>query len=241
MPWVDIIIVLLIAIAAFIGYNIGLLGAFKGFISKIVGLIAAWIITPFVQAWLEAKWGVESLLMTVIRARIPVALQELIRGIAQTARTLQDFRENLMTAPLPAEVSLYLQRMMNKAPDGAAPSPEMAVNLLTREIAQCIFWAVLFIFIWMILSILIKGFISLIFISKDGKSIIGVFDGILGMIAMAVIVMAFLVVFSGLIFPAILMSGSGGSAVKVFSYLLDSKLINWLSGIYQLYVIPWMG
>jgi uncharacterized membrane protein required for colicin V production len=241
MPWVDIILILFIAVAAFIGYSVGLLGALKGFISNILGLIIAWLATPFVQAWLETKWRVESILMSLIGDRLPAPLHELIRGVAQTARTLQELRENLMSAPLQPEVSLYLQRMMNKAPADTIPTPDMAVNMLTREIAQCVLWAFLFIFIWLITSILIKGFISMIFISKDGKTLIGVFDGVLGMVAMTIIIVTLLIVFSGLIFPLILMSGSGGNLAKIYPYLMDSKMIGWLAGIYQLYVIPWMG
>ena len=241
MPWVDIVLVLIIAVAAFVGYCVGLLGAFKGFISKFVGLIIAWIATPFVQAWLETKWRVESILTSLIADRLPAPLQELIRGVAKTARTLQELRDNLMSAPLPPEVSLYLQRLMNKAPEDTVPSPDMAVNMLTREIAQCILWALLFIFIWMVVSILLKGFISMIFISKEGKSIIGIFDGILGLVAMTVIVLTALIVISGLIYPIILMSGSEGSLAKIYPLLMNSKLIGWMAGIYQLYVIPWIG
>lgn len=241
MPWADIILILIIAIAAFIGYTIGLLGALKGFISNILGLIIAWVATPFVLAWLETKWRIESILASLIGDRIPAPLQEMVRGIAKTARTLQELRENLSSAPLPPEMSLYLQRMMNKAPAETVPTPDMAVEMLTREIAQCILWAFLFIFIWLILSILIKGFAGMIFIGKDGKTLIGVFDGVLGMVAMAVIVVTVLIVVSGLVYPLILMSGTGGNLARIYPHLMNSKLIGWMAGVYQLYVIPWMG
>ena len=241
MPWVDIIIILLIAGAAFLGYAVGILGALKGFISNIAGLLIAWIATPFVQAWLETKWRVETILASLIDSRIPDSLQDLIRGVARTAKTVQELRDNLMAAPLPPEISLYLQRMITKAPADTAASPDMAVTMLTREIAQCILWAFLFIFIWLVLSILIKGFISMIFISKDGKSVIGVFDGVLGMAAMTVIVVTLMVVVSGLIYPLILMSGADGDLPRIYPPLMNSRLISWMAGIYQLHIIPWIG
>ena len=241
MPWADIVIVLLIVIAAYIGYTVGLLGAFKGFISKIVGLLGAWLLTPLALAWLEGKWGVEAFLAELIRGRIPAPLMEAIRGLAQTARTFQELREGLMAMPMPPEVALYLQRTMDKAPPSTVPSPEIAAYMLTKEIAQSIMWAFLFVLIWMILAILIKGFMSMIFIGGDGKTIIGVFDGVLGTVVTTFILVAFLVVFSGVVFPVILITKPDGGFAKIYPYLLDSGLIRGMARVYQLYIVPWIG
>lgn len=241
MPWIDLIIILLITLAAFIGYNVGLFGAFKGFISKIAGWIVAWFATPFIQAWLETKWGVESFLAILIEDRIPASLQEVVRGLAQTSRSLQEVREKLLTASLPPEIAEYLQRTMSKVPAETVPSPDMIIRILTQEIAQSLLKAFLFVLIWMILSILIKGFISMIFVSDERKTILGVFDGILGMVAMTFILMASLVIFSGLLYPVILLSGSGGALAKIIPYLLDSRMISWMGGLYQFYVVPRIG
>ena len=241
MPWVDIIVVILIAAAAFIGYSIGMLRAIKGFISKIVGWIGAWLLTPIAQAWLEGKWGIESFLADLLEDRIPITLQEVIRGLSLAARTLMDVRENLASAPLPPEVAAYLQRTLSKAPADTVPSPDTIIRIVTHEIAQSLLKAFLFVLIWMILSILIKGFISMIFVSGDGKSLLGVFDGILGLLAMTLIVLASLTIFSGMLYPVILLSDTGGALSKLIPHLLDSRLIGWLGGIYQLYVVPRIG
>jgi len=236
MPWVDVIIVLLITIAAFIGYNVGLLGAFKGFVSSIVGLVAAWILAPIAQAWLETKWGVESFLTELVGALLPAQFKEMVQVAAQAAHTLQDFRDNLLTA-MPPEMALYLQRVLNRSPLDAAFSPTDAVDAITGEIAQCIMWAFLFLLIWLILSILIKGFLSMIFISKDGKTIIGVFDGVLGMVAMTAIVVMAMIVCSGLLYPLMLFSRPDGSLARLYPQLLNSRLISWMASIYQLYLV----
>ena len=240
MPWADIVIALLIAGGALIGYNIGLLGAFKGFISNIVGLIIAWIATPIAQAWLESKWGVESFLADILLRRLPDQVHELINEAAHAAQTLQDFREGLYMS-FPPELALYLQRTLNKAPISSVPSPEAAVNAIARELAQCILWAFLFLLTWLLLSIVIKGFMGMIFIGGDGKTMIGMLDGFLGMAAMATIVVASLIVFSGLVFPVILITHTNDNLSKLVPYLMDSKLINWMGSIYQLYVVPWIG
>jgi len=184
---------------------------------------------------------VESFLAELIRGRIPAPLLEAIRGLAQTARTFQELREGLLALPMPTEVALYLQRTIDKAPPSTVPSPEIAVYMLTKEIAQSIMWAFLFIIIWMILAILIKGFMSMIFIGGDGKTIIGVFDGVLGTVVMTFILLAFLVVFSGVIFPVVLISKPDGGFARFYTYLLDSGLIRWFARIYQLYIVPWIG
>jgi len=237
MPWVDIIIVLLIAIAAFIGYNVGLLGAFKGFVSSIVGLIAAWILAPIAQAWLETRWGIESFLTELVGALLPAQFKELVQTAAQAARTLQDFRENLLTS-LPPEMALYLQRVLNRSPLEAVFTATDAVDAITTEIAHCVLWAFLFLLIWLILSILVKGFLSMIFIGKDGKTIIGVFDGVLGMVAMTVIVVMALILCCGLLYPLLLFSGTDGSLARIYPHLLNSRLISWMASIYQLYLVP---
>ena len=241
MPWVDIIVILLIAAAAFIGFSIGLLGAFKGFISNIVGLVSAWLLAPLAQAWLEVKLGADTFLAGLISERLPASLKELIRGLAQTARTLQEVRENILSSPMPEEVALYLQRMLNKTPENTVPSPEMMVDAISREIAQSVMWAFLFLLIWLIASILIKGFLGMIFINKDGKTLLGAFDGILGLVALTSIVFMSLVVVSGLMYPLAVMSDSSEGIARVYPYLMDSRLIGWMAGIYQLYLVPWMG
>jgi hypothetical protein len=63
-------------------------------------------------------------------------------------------------------------------------------------------------------------------------------DGILGLVAMMLIVFSFLIIFSGVIFPIMLMSDDGGTLSKLYPYLLDSRLINWLAEVYQVHIIP---
>lgn len=240
MPWADIIIVAIIAAAALIGYNVGLLGAFKGFIGSIVGMVTAWLLTPIAQAWLESKWAVSSFLADIIGEKLPESMVTLIQGAAKTAATLQEFRESLL-AKVPPEMASYMQRTLDKATMKTVPSPDMAIQVVTREIAQGLIWTFFFILIWLIVSILVKSFLSMIFIRKDGKSIIGVFDGILGLTAMMVIVVVSLVVFSGLLYPLAFMADTGSGFARIYPYLLDSRLMNWMASIYQLYVIPWVA
>ena len=239
MPWADIIIILLIAACAWIGYSIGFLGALKGFISNIVGLTLAWIFAPIAQAWLESKWGVETLLTSIVRGRIPNTVEAVVKAAAQTANTLQEFRDNLVVS-MPPEIALYLQRTLSRAPMQSAFAPDQVVSAVTREIAQGILWAFLFFLIWLILSILTKSILGMIFIHGDGKTIAGMLDGLLGMTAMTVIVVVALIIFSGMAFPVMLLSNTGGSLSKVYPYLLDSWLINWMGSIYQLHFIPWV-
>ncbi len=241
MPWVDIIIALFIAIMAFIGYNVGLFGALTGFISKIAGLVAAWMLTPIAQAWLEAKWGVESIFVRLINARLPALLKELVTDAASVSQTMQGFRERLYEALSP-ELALYLQRTVEKASEGkSVPAPDAVLNAISREIAQSLIWAVLFVFIWLMLSILLNGFLSIIFIGDDGATILGVVDGVLGMVAMTIITVTALIVVSGLVYPIALFAGSSGSFSKVYPYLMASKLTSWMASIYQMYLLPLMG
>ncbi|MCL1849187.1 MAG: hypothetical protein FWF83_05915 [Clostridiales bacterium] len=240
MPWVDILLVLIIALGALIGYNVGLLGAFKGFISKIAGLVCAWLLTPIAQAWLEAKWGAETFLAGIMERKLPSQVQEIISEAAHTAKTMQELREGLYRL-FPDDLALYLQRTLNKAPTQSIPSSEAVIHAITREVAQCVLWAFLFILIWMIASIIVKGFMGMIFIGGDGKTIIGVLDGVLGMTAMTFIVVSSMIIFSGLIFPLILITHTEGDWVKIYPYLMDSRLIHWMGGIYQLYVVKWIG
>lgn len=241
MPWADIIIILFITIAAFIGYQVGLLGAFKGFIGSIIGLISAWLLTPLAQAWLEGYWGVETKLAEFLSARIPASLQELIRTLGQTAQTLQDIKTSLLALPLPPEVASYLQRALEKAPAESVPSPELIVSVLMREISQSILWAVLFMIIWSLITFLVRSFLGMLFADSEGKTFLGLFDGLLGMIATTVLAASFLVIFCGLVYPVILMSEGAEGMARIYPYLLDSKLVSWLAAIYQIYVIPWVA
>jgi len=241
MPWVDIIIVVFIAIMALIGYNVGLLGALTGFISKIIGLIAAWILTPIAQAWLETKWGIESIFTRLIHGRLPAVLKDLVTEAAGTAQTLQGFREKLYESLSP-ELALYLQRTVEKSSGGQTiPPPEAVINAISREIAQSLIWALLFVFSWLMLSILINGFLSIIFIGDDGTTILGVIDGVLGTVAMTIITVTALIVLSGIIYPVALMAGASGSMAKFYPYLMASKLTSWMASIYQMYLLPLMG
>ena len=238
MPWVDIIIALFIAVMALIGYNVGLFGALTGFVSKLVGLIAAWILTPIAQAWFETKWEVESIFARLISGRLPAILKELVTEAASAAQTLQGFREKLYEAMSP-ELALYLQRTVEKASGGdALPAPEAVIDAISREIAQSLIWALLFVFIWLMLSVLLNGFLSIIFINDMGTSIIGVVDGLLGMTAMIVITVTALIVLSGIIYPVALVAGSGGSLSAVYPHLMASKLTSWMVSIYQMYLLP---
>jgi hypothetical protein len=233
MPWADVIIILVIITAAVLGYHIGLLGAFKGFIGSIVGLIAAWLLTPLAQAWLEGFWGIETKLASFLAARLPESLQTLIRTVGQTARTLQDAKESLLSLPLPSEVIAYLQRALAKTPADSVPSPELMVDVLTREISQSILWALLFAVICSLITFIVRKFLGTLFVSGDGKTFLGVFDGLLGMIAATALTSAVLVILCGLIYPIILMSDSSGGIARIYPYLLDSRLVSWLAGIYQ--------
>ena len=239
MPWVDILIVLLIALGALIGYNIGFLGAFKGFISKIAGLICALLLTPIAQAWLESRWGVESFLAALIARRIPASFSEVLSAAAQTAQTFQELQERLYLS-FPPEIALYLKRSLSNTTGHTVPSPDMVLSAVAREIAQCVMWAFLFLLIWLILSITIKAFIGMIFIKNDGKTILGVFDGFLGMVAMTCIVVASMIVFCGLGFPALMIAKPGGNWARVYPYITSARLVNWMAGMYQCYVIPWI-
>jgi len=241
MPWADIIIVLLIAIAAFIGYSAGFLGAMKGFIGSIAGLIAAWFVTPLAQAWLEGVWGLESFLARFLLERAPDSLKELVTSVGETAQSMQELRESLLTLPLPQEVVLYFQRSLVRAPAEATPSPDLMAEVLAREIAATILYAVLFILIWTLISFLVRGFLKMLFVTKDGKTILGLFDGLLGMIVNTAIVVVLLVLFSGLIYPIILMSEADGSLAWLHPYLLDSTLIRWMSVIYQVHMVPYLA
>ncbi|MCL2121122.1 MAG: hypothetical protein FWH28_02605 [Clostridiales bacterium] len=239
MPWVDICIVLLITIVAYIGYSVGLFGAIKGFVSKILGLVTAWILTPIAQAWLEVRLGAESFLSELVRNRFPAPLEETIRMAAETARNLQEFRDSLV-AFLPREVAEYLQRSLDRTPMHTVPSPEFVMETLSGEIAKGLMWAFLLILIWTIVSILIKGFLGLVFFGREGKTVVGVLDGFLGMATMTFLVVVALIIVSGLVYPIVLMAAAEGNLSGFQPLLLDSKLLGWMAGIYQTYMIPWM-
>jgi uncharacterized membrane protein required for colicin V production len=244
MPWADIVIVFLILLAAFIGYNVGLFGALKGFVGSILGLIAAWFLAPLGQAWLETQWNVETLMARFLRDQVPINLRDLIRGIANTAQTMQEFRERLLNLPFPEEVIQYLQRTYAKAPSDVVPTPDMMINIIAHEIASSILWAVLFIIIWTLTSFIVKELLGLLFVAGDGKTILGFFDGILGMLALTVLIVSCMIVFCGLIYPVILIPNIGGGAGEQSAFhnlLLDSALFRWMAGIYQSRVIPWLG
>jgi len=177
----------------------------------------------------------------MISNRLPAPMLDVIRGLAQTAHSLQEFRDKLMTAPMPQGMAQYLERTMEKSAIGTVPSPDAVVEMLTREMAQSILWAILYVVIWMVLSAMIRRFIGMLFISGDGKTIIGVFDGFLGMAVMTFIFVASMIVFSGAIFPVMLMTGSESNISWMYPWLLDSKLFSWMASIYQSNVISWLG
>ena len=239
MPWADIIIALSILLAAFIGYNVGLLRAIRGFVSNFIGIIAGWILTPIAQAWLQTRFGVETFLAGFIRSRLPESLETIIRGAAQSARTLQEFQELLLTL-LPRDISQYVERSMQSVLQ-TVPSPDQAINALTAEIARNIIWAFLFFLVYVIVSIFVKGFLNLIIVRGDGKSLIGVVDGLLGMTALTLIFVVVLIGISGFVFPIALMSKPDGNLASFYPHLLQSSIFNWMVRIYQLYLVPWMG
>jgi branched-subunit amino acid transport protein len=115
------------------------------------------------------------------------------------------------------------------------------VSVLTREISQSILWAVLFTVICALITFVVRKFLGALFVSGDGKTFLGVFDGLLGMLAATALTAAFLVIFCGLIYPVILMSDGGDGISRIYPYLLDSALVSRLAGIYQIYVAPWGG
>jgi len=237
MPWVDIIIIVVIALSGFVGYSIGLFGALAGFISKIVALIAAWIVTPIAQAWLETRWGIESIFVRLINGRIPPLFKDMITDAAKTAQTAQAFREQLYSS-MPPQLAVYLQRTIEKSGGSEVPAPDVLIDVISREVAQSLTWALLFLLIWMVLSILLKGFLSMIFVSSDEDSILGIMDGILGMTAMVVITVTVMIIISGLLYPLALMSGVSGSFAPLYPHMMGSRLTNWLASIYQMHLLP---
>jgi len=117
----------------------------------------------------------------------------------------------------------------------------MVLDILSREVARNILWVLLFAVIWFAVSFLVKGFLNMIFINEDGKTFLGVFDGVLGMVAAAFVMVSGLLVISNVIFPILVLSNPDGSLSMVYPHLLESNLILWLSNIYQLYVVPMFG
>jgi hypothetical protein len=146
-----------------------------------------------------------------------------------------------MTAQMPPGMSSYLERMMNRTPVDTVPTPDAIVQMVAMEIAQSILWAFLFVLIWLILSIMIKAFMDIIFIGGDGKTLIGVVDGLLGMVVMTFIVVASMIVFSGAVFPFLLLTDADGSISRVYPALMESNLFSWMASIYQSYVIAWLN
>ena len=240
MPLVDIVIALIIAGAAFLGYWKGLFGALKGIISSILGLIAARILGPIAHAWLESALGAETFLAEFVASRMPAALRDTIRMVAQASRTIQDVQENLM-AQLPPEIGAYVNNSLGGAGTLSAPSADMLIESISRYIAQNMMSTFLFILICIIVTIVIRGLIGLITFDKDGKTIIGVFDGILGMVALTLIVVACLTVFSGFVHPLAFMSNPEGRFAEMYPHLLESKMIHWFGNFYHTHVNPMLN
>jgi hypothetical protein len=238
MPWVDIVIGLSIAIAAFLGFNIGLLGALKGFISSIIGMIAAWFLAPISLTYLENNWGVETFLAELVQDMIPSSIRDVVQGLFQTARTLQEFIESLKATSLPPGVISYMESALMDAPERANITATMVFEAFSRGVARNILWVLLFAVLWFGISFLIKGFLNMIFINEDGKTFLGVFDGILGMVAAAFVMVSILLVVCNVLFPILMMSNPDGSLSGIYPHLLESRLIQWLSNIYQLHVAP---
>ena len=234
MPLVDIAIALLILLAAFIGYQVGLLGAVKGFISNCIGLVLAWIFSPVVAAWMQSRWGIVSYLAAMIQARLPEALETLIRTAAQTALTVSEFQDNLVGV-LPSDVAPYVQKSM-LSPLLAAPTPDQAIEALSLSIAQNILWALLFFLLWTSVSVLVKGFLGSIMFRGDGKTILGVFDGFLGMAALTFIVVGALIGISGFVIPLAILSNPEGAIARIYPYLMEASLVQWMQGIYHQYI-----
>ena len=155
----------------------------------------------------------------------------MIRTAAQTAQTLNEFQENLFEL-LPRDVYPYVQQSLHN-PLLLVPTPDHAIEVLSLRIAQNIMWAFLFFLIWTILSILIKGFLGLIMFRRDGNTWLGVFDGILGMASMTMIVVMALIGISGFVFPFAVLSKPDGSIAQVYPYFMQSRLFQWMIGIYH--------
>jgi hypothetical protein len=61
------------------------------------------------------------------------------------------------------------------------------------------------------------------------------------MAVLTFIVVASMIVFSGAVFPVLLLSNTESGFARLYPRLLDSNLISWMASIYQSYVISWLG
>ena len=240
LPWADLIIILGIGIAAYIGYVKGLVGTFKGIIGSVVGMIASWLLTPFALAWVEATFGWEHKLAAFLYARLPDSLREAMHSIAETANTLQEIRAAMGELPLPPAMTAYLDKALVMGNQEQLPSAEAWMESLMREIAQHILWAILALLIWWCVALIVSSLLNMLTNSK-GLEVISWADGILGLGAYTALTVAVLVVVSGLAYPIMFVSGADNPSGAVYEALLQSRLIPWLASIYRLYVIPWLG
>ncbi|MDR1193002.1 MAG: hypothetical protein LBK98_02360 [Peptococcaceae bacterium] len=237
IPWADIIVILWVTLWAYLGYSKGLLGALRRIIGNIVGLIGAWLLTPLALAWLEGFWGLETALAKSLLARLPASLLTLIHGVGETARTLQELKENLLALPLPPEVILYLTKASEEMPSAANLSMDALLERLALDLANNILWAISFIVLWRLVALFTRHFLGL-FTGQTGWGLFGALDRLLGLVAMTGLSVVFLIVICGVLQPIILVSEPGSGLGRLYPYAASSQLLRWLAGVYQFYLLP---
>lgn len=242
IPWVDIILILILLLAAVRGYRKGFIGAIRGVIGQVLGLLAAWLTTPLAVAWAEEVLGLKTLISAFLYRSLPENIQTLLAGINRTATSLQALKEKILDLPMPQDATGYLQKALEKAApawqEGMTPASVMSGML--DSFANTILSAIAFLILWGMVAWAVRGFLGL-FTGNGGIAMFGVADGILGMAIGIVIGGVLLTLLLGAFYPLFLIKAMEAGSHPVYSLILESRGVSWMAAAFQSYILPWFA
>ena len=220
---IDLVIVVIFAIFAFLGYQKGLVSSLIGFFGNIVALLCAWFFKDSVAAIIDTKFAFSAKFGQNLSRVIP--MPEDIAGKMASFDALGSFYSWLESTPLPQGVRSQLIASMQESINSLAQAQYATLlDTFAQVVAHYLLIGLCFLGLWFVLSLLIHFGSKFIVTFVHHTPLIGTIDHLGGMVINLALVAIVLAVLYGVL----------EVAVEVSS--LDSD--SWLYALSQSKILP---
>lgn len=226
---IDLVIVIIFAIFAFLGYQRGLVSSLIGFFGNILALFCAWFLKDSVAAIIDKQFALSAKFGQNLSQIIP--MPEDIGSKMANFDALGSFYSWLESTPLPQGVRSQLIESMQESINSLAQAQYATLlDTFAQVVASYLLIGLCFLGLWFILSILIHFCSKFIVTFVHHTPIIGTIDHLGGVIINLALVAIVLAVLYGVLEVTVEVSSLGSGSW--FEALSNSKILPALNNLF---------
>ena len=226
---IDLVVVLIFAVFAFLGYQKGLVSSLIGFFGNILALLCAWAFKDSAAAIIDKQFALSAKFGQNLSQIIP--MPEDIGGKMANFDALGSFYSWLESTPLPQGVRSQLIASMQESINNLAQAQYATLlDTFAQVVASYLLIGLCFLGLWLILSLLIHFGSKFIVTFVHHTPIIGTIDHLGGLVINLALVAIALAVLYGVFELAVEVSALGSGSW--FDALSQSKILPALHNLF---------